>query len=119
MLYKNQYELYMKLKKAGFRQIFSSRGVDLYVGKDEKYGEYYVHYGSKKRAIVPELCTLIEECGEYFGKIEKIDDGWKCVGGIVPIEGHMVYPFHCYGKNPEEAVANLWIKLNENYDITK
>ena len=83
------YELTKKLKDAGFPFEFweSKLGDDTYTS--------------------PTLSELIEACGDRFGCLAKKEDGWyacpfphdKLSDGI--------------DKTPEEAVANLWLELNE------
>jgi len=60
---------------------------------------------------LPNLSELIEACGHYFYQLTKEDDGsWTCAS----ING---YPKSGFGvtnsSTPEEAVADLWLALND------
>lgn len=101
------YELCKKLKDAGFPQIFSSKGIDDYVDKNE----CYYHFGGKNRALVPWLTLLIEACGYGFYNLtrlqpKEVKDKWGAEG----TEDEDLY----LGNSPEEAVANLWLALQDN-----
>ena len=68
--------------------------------------------GIEKVIKIPTLSELIEACGEDFQKLEKIisdrlGNKWQGVGG----EG--IRDIEIEAKFPEEAVAKLWLKLNE------
>lgn len=78
------YELAKKLKDAGF--IFN-KNID----------------GSWK--LPPTLEELIEACGEDFSLLSKVKDGWYCES----------YPNvkDVIGSTPSEAVANLWLALQD------
>ena len=85
------YELAKELKDAGFPK-----------------------YRDKELTIVdgvfinpPALSELIEACGEEFMQLHKIrEDHWWA--GDIAEEGK-----YASGKTPEEAVARLWLKLQQ------
>ena len=95
------YELAKELKDAGFplpeypETIIGTRGSE----------------PLKLKGIIqePTLSELIEACGEAFGSITKMfkpDDG---LFRAVSYSGKIIKT----GRTPEEAVARLWLKLNE------
>ena len=103
------YKWAKQLKDAGFHQggqgkIFTSNGQ-----------EWPTIIGGKKQledfVYFPTLSELIKACGDKFAELGKgnspIDHKWTASG--FPIK-----PGFCgNGKTSEEAVANLWFKLNE------
>lgn len=121
------YELVKQLKEVGFPQRLGK-----YLGEKGTY-----HYGSipedlayeqdqedikqLRLAYVPDLSELIDACGEEFDELsfEKIcrgedsyEDDWHCVGfkeKVIENNGYI----NTYGKTPEEAVAKLYIALND------
>lgn len=100
------YELAKKLKDAGFPQkkggmYISSSGivkdvaVDMMVETEQAY-------------CVPTLSELIEACGDEFSNLIKFhitSERWSA--------NCYKNDLNCSGETPEEAVANLWLKLNE------
>lgn len=93
------YELYKKLKNAGF--LFKECDVEICTDRvdSEVFNGKNYHY--------PTLSELIEACGNYFSSFqlnhgETRDKKWQAYG-----TGHW-----CYGSTPEEAVANLYLELN-------
>lgn len=67
---------------------------------DEPYGRGY---------IPPTLPELIESCGDDFVELWKRgDDGWSCMLE----QGTLIS--QVWGKTPEEAVAKLWLALQDN-----
>ena len=106
------YELAIALKEAGFPQ---TEEIGLgYYNDSEGYGPFcWYNRGNSKfddnnfgrLAVCPTLSELIEACGDRLGDLTRINDGWGCnieMGGDIE------------GKTPEEAVAKLWLKLNEH-----
>lgn len=110
------FELAKKLKEAGFRQ-----GNDNGQECDEWNNDGY---------YMPTLSELIEECDIYRKKgLKKYNDGylflafhcrvdssslWRSGMSIFDFNNNnSVFSDEGYGKTPEEAVANLWLKLNE------
>ena len=100
------YELAKQLKEAGFPQeenegkiLCPHRGWSCNKGCKEKDWIYH-----------PTLSELIEACGDEFIKLEKHVE-WEAEAYITDKEGKHIAEL--YGKSPEEAVAKLWLKLNE------
>lgn len=89
-----KYELAKKLEDAGFLK-YEEDWVD-------EVGFVLVH---------PTLSELIEECGDNFRSIIKAKDFDP------PYQANAYNGFgnndFAYGQSPEEAVANLWLKLNK------
>lgn len=124
MNYENNmnYELAKKLKDAGFPQNQNNIPelrveISNEVYHDDKPGVFH------KIAYSPTLSESIEACGDRFynlvrfkekymkdelGKVTwlayKIDEGEKTDNSS---------NYMCKGSTPEEAVANLWLKLNK------
>jgi len=98
------HEIAKKLKDAGFEQEglgLLMNGNVYALGFSEPTGDMYY----------PTLSELIEACGHYFYQLTKEDNGsWTCAS----ING---YPKSGFGvtnsSTPEEAVANLWLALND------
>ena len=87
------YKLAKELKDAGYKQP--------QLTEVTRGGEYY------KKTYIPTLSELIDACGDRFDKLIKTEVQW-----IV----HATYPPQLMvvnGETPEEAVAKLYIKLNE------
>lgn len=90
------YELAKKLKEAGWPQ-------------DKKYFSTQ-HQGWDGTTSCPTLSELIEACGERFYKLVYRKDAWVAYSYS---ETGNPEDKDLFGKTPEEAVANLWIKLHE------
>lgn len=95
------YETAKKLKDAGFPQ---KKHLDIrdYLPEPLEDGSY-----DKNDFVgVPTLSELIEACGSKGDRIALIQlfSGWQASGHLRGIE---------LGKTPEEAVAELWLKLND------
>ena len=78
---------------------------------DVKWNEADLAKLDEEEVAVPTLTELIEACGDGFDKLCRYKDRrglfWKCWGikkGIIEIYET---------STPEEAVANLWLKLNK------
>lgn len=110
-----KYELVKKLKDAGFPGIKEI---------PQKTGGLDVHILTLR---FPDLIELIEACGESFNELvrEHYPKGniyWKAYlteEAFDNSEDQKSYPcvldccgFEC-GDTPEEAVANLWLKINK------
>lgn len=101
-------ELAEKLKRAGFPQT------------DEPYICGHCGDGGPIEIRYPTLSELIEACGDRFHVLQFLIRGHSVNGKIMnpwnafpkPIPSEIV--FRGDGSTPEEAVANLWIALNEN-----
>ncbi len=102
------YETAKKLKDVGFVQnphSISEREEGLGIDSDGKVRNFYPF-----DAYLPTLSEIIEACGDGFdclmtGKIS----GWSA-GTYDRYAGDWVHDEE--GKTPEEAMANLWISLN-------
>ncbi len=94
------YELAKKLKDVGFRQ----NGTDL---RENNFG------GRDTYILYPTLSELIEVCGDSFCSLSKIEDTgyFSATGQKTYLASPLIRIDDC--KSPEEAVANLWLKLNE------
>lgn len=97
------YELALKLKKAGFPEG--------YKGDTENT----IGLPGKERIFLPTLSELIEACGKDLATLNNWGDRWSA---------STQYCMECGtyqgcknldvdGKTPEIAVANLWLKLNK------
>jgi hypothetical protein len=96
------YELAKELKEAGFPQ-----GVGTYL--DEKGAGYYKHRPGT--VCIPTLSELIEACGGWFHElIKRNDDSWYAG---TKLEDNRPRYATGIGSTPEEAVARLWIALQE------
>jgi hypothetical protein len=110
------YELAKKLKDAGFPQ-------------DKKEGKFiddignYDEMGMYKIIYIPTLSELIEECAVSGCKEIMITNetyscnGWEAWGNKKDSFGARMgergADIEVSGDTPEEAVANLWLKLNK------
>lgn len=96
------YELALKLKKAGFSQI----GVEnsFYIDRNQ------INTVNDKIKI-PSLEELIEACGDNFHRLEKDKNDSRIYW--VAIYGSNQY----LGLTSYEAVANLWLALNINKNL--
>lgn len=67
--------------------------------------------GKELTVYVPTISELIEACGDRFNNLYLMnvgthgEDKWYCCDRKLSN--------HCFGKTPEEAVANLWLALNK------
>jgi hypothetical protein len=89
------FELARKLKDAGFPQSELARA-------QEQAGYDYVS--------MPTLATLIETCGEGFGALGREADWWVACEYV---SEHGTWENAHEGETPEDAVARLWLSLNE------
>jgi hypothetical protein len=92
------FELAKRLKDAGFAQ----GGNGKWVGPPET-----IVWRSGDRAYVPTLEELIEACGEDFKSLiySRLSKNWECCNAG--------YARSYFGSTPTEAVARLWLALNE------
>ena len=109
------YKLAKQLKDAGFPQEVSW-GDFLY---DDELG-HKILYTVKKdnsEAIsglskIPTLSELIEACGDMFHNLSRFNGDWMV--NFRMLDGNLRQSkWDSQGKTPEEAVAKLYIKLNE------
>lgn len=110
------YELAKQLKDAGF-------------SKTKKFPYYFYHINNEKIIYinngsnlisenqflyVPTLSELIEACGDKFDSLNNIDTdydkkfGWQAIQSINLLEKKAAL-----GNTPEEAVAKLWLVLQD------
>jgi hypothetical protein len=91
------YELAKKLKDAGFPQ-YEPNGFPGIMNPDGDKAVYY-----------PTLSKLIESCGDDFKEMYRADKSGKSiwVAKCCDNSSHVGE-----GSTPEEAVANLWLALN-------
>ena len=125
------YELCQKLKEVGFPQNFYygyNRDV-FYIGirtpfeaiKDAKYEDGMLIEYMRECVTIPNLSELIRACGEKFECLYRIVNQdlstkyWKCHAINSEREGIITFGFSDIpsGADPEIAVANLFIKINE------
>jgi hypothetical protein len=131
------YEICKKLKEAGFEQKkencflwvleahydINIQGDNEYTIKPDAvpeiiYSEECDHeeYGGFHEVLCycPTLSELIKECGDKFINLTRFgggsDYGCNIKETCIGIDGWS--EFNSTGKTPEEAVANLWLKLN-------
>lgn len=110
-----KYETALRLKEAGYPQ----EGRDYWVSEDDTtaYVQKNVPPIHRKMdvmfdyTLVPPLEELIEACGDEFTSLHKelpsiVGSGWQA-------RSHKEHLICCQGPTPFEAVANLWITLNE------
>lgn len=112
------YELAKKLKDAGFPQSqhIGGNGRTLFEDtpkvSEEEILEDAVNETLKWQAYCPTLEELIEACGNDIATLDRVTMGWRASGSIVDTE--MGYKgVDAFGSTPEEAIANLWLVLNE------
>ena len=90
-----KYELSKKLKEAGFPQ-----------GGN---GGWQLQDTDNERFYSPTLSELIEACGDKFWRLQQLTKMGDCQHWMA--EGAGIIEEH--GHTPEEAVVNLWLKLNK------
>jgi hypothetical protein len=102
------YKLAKQLRDAGFPQkestgkkICTYRG-----GADHSCSEDFC---LKDEITIPILEELIDACGDRFSYVKQFDDS----SGFVAREKGQSGFHEEIGKTPTEAVAKLWLKLNE------
>lgn len=107
-----KYELAKKLKDAGLK-IESDFG---YVYLEPWQGATHIYdlccdprTDGKDYVYAPTLSELIEACGDVFNSLnrQKLINKW-----YVNFDREYDYEPESEGDTPEEAVANLWLKLN-------
>ena len=104
------YDLAKKLKDAGFPQGIGCHMYGEFINQDGIGDEF----SNERNAYPPTLSELIEACGDGFGFLARGDE--KVIQERVPwvcAKAFLDWNTRCTGKTPEEAVANLWLKLNK------
>jgi hypothetical protein len=120
------YELCKKLKDAGFPQELPGTSYLTPDGpamlapwlsgdSEEKQKELLKE---SDWASVPTLSELIEACGLQYGNLQPLTvciEPKKIVSWLATsfVSNRIDTPIGGNGETPEEAVANLWLKLNE------
>ena len=94
------FELAQKLKEAGFPQSKLARA-------QQQAGYDYVS--------MPTLAALIEVCGEGFGALGRESDRWVACEYV---SEHGIWEHAYEGETPGDAVAQLWLALNDTADST-
>ncbi len=100
------YELAKQLKEAGFPQ----EGKGLFLSKVTIYGSKPSIVNNPELAYAPTLPELIEACGDMFGALILSKKGWIALNNE---ENYLIEYQNRATKTPEEAIAKLWLKLNE------
>lgn len=107
------YELAKELKEAGW-PVLAERKKTRFLWVLSKKG-WNIHFGRTKKQVInmellgnevlpcPDLSELIEACGEDFESLGREANMWFCIGPLFLYEG----------TTPEEAVARLWLALNQ------
>jgi hypothetical protein len=122
------YELAKQLKDAGFNQrengykLFREEGwkwnePNYFNGNDRTMEEKYFSQDYVKEhldwlVVIPTLSELIESCGDKFGSLVLDKKEYKCYH-TQPIPDESGLEDTRWSKTPEEAVANLWLSLNQ------
>lgn len=100
------YELAKQLKDVGFKY---QHDADFCVQNGCFFNEDYIE--NPNIIHLPHLSELIEACEEELDEINiYITDGLVEVGGANPLYGHDI---KVVGTTTEEAVAKLWLALND------
>lgn len=110
------YELAKKLKESGFPQ---NMNCVQYFGKKDDEGELILTFGGflpdpseAESLALPTFSELIEACGDSFSSLHLVAIGFKACGWDENgNEEHRMRNFEEVGSTPEEAVANLWLAL--------
>ena len=110
------YKLAKKLKDLGFKQGWNlicehdyqpTDGIHS-LRSDWKKDDTGMYCGGDS-AHIPTLAELIEACGKKIIGIDRTDEGWKAAG--VDFERNEVIVFTA--NNLEDAVSELWLRLNK------
>lgn len=113
------YKSALQLKKAGFSQ-WSESDYSLCphtIGlKPFDSAVRQLHLSECKDIVsIPTLSELIEECGKRFYNLDRVigveSDGKKLGDGFM-VNNYDPGSGCIFGKTPEEAMKNLWLKLN-------
>jgi hypothetical protein len=116
------YELAKQLKDEGFEQeredinskhylVGTDKWMTLETANKIKSGVSVMNF-DKCLVYIPTLSELIDACGDGFGSLNK-DNNF--IGGFIAFGGIIGETLECRGKNPKEAVAKLWLELNEKH----
>lgn len=110
------YELAKELKDAGFPQekplhVFVKNKQGVFKSLDTKYIPAIL-----EKTKIPTLSELIKACGDKIHGIGRYNkgvytDGWWAFGLLGDLNS---FTSEAEGTTPEEAVARLWLALNES-----
>lgn len=111
------FELAKKLKDCGFpqgdnpeQQMLREEGQIPEVDNRTMWIKYftpeYVEEMKEKIVYIPTLAELIEVCGEEFESLNKREHNW-----YANLDSIFKKHRDIKGSTPEEAIANLWLKL--------
>ena len=109
-----RYELAKELKDAGYLMPNTT------VWDNRLYKEDIVITESIRASLwlpilmSPTLSELIEACALKTLRLESWKEGWKAGDYL-----HQSMKKYALGKTPEEAVANLWLRLNDKEALDK
>ena len=94
-----EYELVKQLKEAGFPLKLSKNWDGEYLQFRYNHGDMYLY---------PTLSELIEACGNEFPSLSRYQNVWICNDAEYDFgsDGEITR-----GNTPEEAVAKLWLEL--------
>mgnify|MGYP001571938443 CR=1 FL=1 len=126
-----KYELAKKLKEAGFEfKKFNDNSKCNCLNCNSvisTFGEPYKWCQSCNREaieidnklfLLPTLSELIEACGKYFSLAENTKGEWLAIKyKFIEDTKHFNTEEFSVGNSKEEAVANLWLKLNSSKQI--
>ena len=106
------YKLARSLKDAGFPQM----GNGFWWMNNKQYtNELPKPFNSEKSAYIPILEELIEACGEDFYALQKrADEEYIAMSDVWNEEDGIDFIHLDKGKTPSEAVARLYLSLNED-----
>ena len=102
-----EYKLAKQLKDAGLTQPYYYRANKAWYDEDGDFNDYGY---DERDTYIPKLEELIDACGDEFEALIKQSGGWNATNfqanGSRKIK---IGP----GETPTEAVARLWLELNE------
>ena len=105
-----KYETAKKLKDAGYSQEDPRRVPVSLTNENVNEILHDALLKMKKDCYIPNLSELIEACGDVFYELQQkpIKEGWEATA-FLSLETHA----EGNGDTPEEAVAHLWLRLND------
>lgn len=108
------YESAKELRDVGFEVPKKWRGEWRHFEVDENNVAFLNKEEREEKAVyIPTLSELIEACGLGFAHLSrKPDESWEASSVAIAKKGVMPYLIEEIAKTPEEAVKNLWLKLN-------
>jgi hypothetical protein len=115
------YKLAKELKDAGWKQ---NNKFCAYCHTEQRHF-YKAEDGTTTEVVKPSLEELIEACGDKFEVLRNYNKGWIAVGNSKGVSEGEAPDTHSaplnegievLDKTPTEAVARLYLKLNEKKD---